>query len=164
MRNLPLSGLAAAALVALGATPSAAFNGVFQGGGAISGFSPACVNVGWTRNADAYSVRFEPAGLGSSGADATLYFLSDYHAFGFSRPGGDFTTSWQTVDAAQLFSHPWFRGHAEGQATELRLTSIYPAVLDDTTARPVRIRGQVRHFGGVAWCRIDFDVIVQQRY
>lgn len=157
-----LAACAMAALSAFAPTWAEAQVGRFMGGGTIFNFTPACVNAGWDRNSEAYLVRFQPANIGSNADRDLLTFLGSAHSFSMQRDGG-FTTWWSAVDHAFLGSGIGYSNATWDDHADLRIMSMWPSDPDANTMVPVRIRGQIRHFGHVPWCRVDFDVIVQQR-
>ncbi len=163
----PIRTLTGLALLALLSAPgaAAAFNGQFQGGGTISNFNQACRNNNnWPENAQYYVVRYQPAGIGGNPDRDALTFLNDNHAFGFERPSGPFTNAFQPVTHGGVFRQPWIVWHDDPDiAALLRVTARTPANLTANTAASVRLRGQIRNFSGIPNCRVNFDVIVQQR-
>ncbi len=140
-----------------------ALSGRFIGGGTTSNFSNACVNVGgWPGTPQNYIVRYQPRNVGGNPNRDVLTFLGHFHAFAVQLNGASFGSSWTSVRHAFLGRGIGFTTEADADTADIRITSIWPTTIDDTTSRTVRIRGQIRHLGHVPWCRIDFDVIVQQ--
>ncbi len=161
MKSLISTALIACSLALPGS--ASALSGRFVGGGTISNFTQACLNVGWSNSPEHYTVRYHPRGVGNNWDVDLLSFYSNGHAFSLQRNGADFGSSWTPVRHAFLGGYLGYSTESDTNTADIRITSIWPNTLDDTTSQTVRIRGQIRHLGHVRWCRVDFDVIVQQR-
>lgn len=154
------------ALVTLGlALPGSAnaLSGRFMGGGTLSNFTNACINSGWSGSPEFYGVRYQPRNVGNNADRDVLTFIGGSHAFSVQLDGAGFGSGWTPVRHGFLGGGIGFSTESDENTADVRITSIWPASLDDTTNQSVRIRGQIRHFGWVRWCRVDFDVVVQQR-
>lgn len=158
-----LSFLSALALASFFSSAASAQVGRFEGGGTIYGFTNACLNAGWQSGPQSVQVRFHPDGLGTNGTTESISFIASTYAVGFALYEGSFSTSWQSVTSASVFSRPFYFSQGSEGAPDLQILSVYPRTLTETTAGPVRIRGMIRHFSGTRWCRINFDAVVQQR-
>ena len=162
--NSVRDSLALSVVVALGAAGSVtAQPGRLDGGGTVFNFSQPCIDGGWSGSPEAFSVRYHPPGVGNNGPHESISFIHNGHAVGFALYDGSFSSAYQNVDHGMMFSRPWFVAADSPDAAELRVIAMYPAVVTEATTSPVRIRGQIRHFAGIRWCRVNFDVIVQTR-
>ena len=155
---------AIAALVA-GALPLTAgpLTGRFHGGGTLSNWTPACINDGWVDTPERYEVRYHPRGVGSNRDRDSIAFYGGQTAMSFILNGGNFSNAWQPVTHAFLGSGITVADQNQPEAARIRILSMWPNNLDENTDQPVRIRGQIQHLALARWCRVDFDVIVQQR-
>ncbi|WP_370205533.1 hypothetical protein [Pararhodobacter marinus] len=160
------SSTAAAAVSALfltmGALPADAQSGRFEGGGTLSNFTAPCLGGGWSGRPQTYVVRYHPANIAWNTDGDTLTFLNDHHGFSVERAGGSFSYAWQPVRHAFIGGPISFRDQDNHEAAEIRLISMWPSNIDETTEGTIRIRGQIRHLGHLRWCRVDFDILVQQ--
>ena len=154
--------VALTALLAPAQAPAQIFDGRFFGGGTIFGFSDACVAAGWTNNALAYSVRYQPAGLGYNGSRSLLAFFVLNQAFAFQIEG-PFTSRWQDVEHLLIMDGAFLNTPEHDHPTRLRIRNQNPRVIDETTTGPVRIRGQVQNFAATTGCQVNFELLLQQR-
>lgn len=159
----PLFTIAAVTLSLALPGSASALNGRFMGGGTIFNFSNACVNAGWTQNAEYYTVRYQPRNVGNNADRDTLTFIGNSHAFMFQLNGASFSRSWTPVRHAFLGSGIGYSNEGDTPHADIRVTSMAPAQPNASTTAAVRIRGQARYLGHVDGCRVNFDVIVQQQ-
>jgi len=160
-RKSILAGLSA--LLMLAPISATAQVGRFDGGGTIYGFNRACQNGGWSGGPQAYRVRLHPDSLGTNGNTMSVAFFGDNHAFSFSLTDPANQYDWQSFDAYYLFSRPSFTPSDAAFPAQIRVRSVRPTAIDETTSVPVRFRGQIRNFSGIQYCRVEFDVVVTQR-
>lgn len=155
----------AAVFVAALATQSMAQtgNGRFDGGGVMHSFSQACLNGGWPGHADQVLVRFHPNGVGNNGDWESIILSRTSWSIGTTIFGGAFSGVWQAAEHGGNFSRPWLIPQGDSNHADIRVLSMWPRVINETTDEPVTIRGQIRHLSGTQWCRVSFDVIVSQQ-
>ena len=93
----------------------------------------------------------------------TLNFIGSSYAFSFSLANPGDQATWQNFDSYYVFARPFFVPSDDANAAQIRVRSVRPSNIDETTAVPVRVRGQIRNFSGIQYCRVEFDVVVTQR-
>lgn len=156
-----LRRLAAAAALALApfvAAPAMADNVAFEGNGFLS-LSGDCGPYGFLVG-DLLDVAFVPAGVGQNGPDTHLsFFASRLHMQGFTLRGGRFTDRWRPVEGGGAgYGVPW----TYDLAPRIRVLQQVPAQIRPRTDG-VRLRGEVRNFGGIRGCVASFDTNMVRR-
>ncbi len=119
--------------------------------------------VGWSGDIEQYSVRYHPRAVASNPERDSLSFFSPNNAFSVQIDGAGFTSGWQSVNHVYLGRAIGASWQGDSNASQVRILSRSPASVTDTTAGPVRIRGQIRHFGHARGCVVEFNLLVQQR-
>lgn len=156
-----LRGLAMAAALAVApivAAPAAADNVAFEGNGYLT-LSGDCGPYGFLVG-DLLDVAFVPANVGQNGPDTHLsFFASRLHMQGFTLRGGRFTDRWRIVEGGGAgYGVPW----VYGLAPRIRVLQQVPAQIRPRT-QGVRLRGEVRNFGGIQGCTASFDTNMVRR-
>jgi len=130
----------------------------FRGGGWISNFTEACVEVGWGPRTLYVNARYRPPRLGDNGPNTRITFLTSHYATSYLLPEGNLTNRFKPVRGGGTGAGTFFFS----QDPQMRITLQQPRNVRPRTPS-VRLRGQIRDFDNTPGCRVNFDISVTQR-